>query len=179
MFGNSIRLTAIIFLSIFIYNIHCSTDLARSRVRRRVVFTKSSKFFFRFNGKLNTLPYNQVVACGYTVRMNFDLPHDVKSRFTLFKRDIHDDISNIPNDYNLENFRTAVQGLACVMKQICKTFSNLKFSETCGLFCDIGKIIMRDEGNDALFIKNFFSKCEHYEEVCQNEVPLSTTVSYD
>ncbi|CAG9858043.1 unnamed protein product [Phyllotreta striolata] len=149
----------------------CQKDLSRSRVRRRVVFTKSSKYFYRFNGKLNTLPYNQIVAFGYTVRVNFDLPHDAKSRYLFFKRDIHEEISNMPDEL-------AVQGFSCAMKHICMTFSNFQFSDSCGFFCDLGKIIMRENGTEAQFIRNFFSRCDHYMIACQHEIDETTTITY-
>ncbi|XP_072395557.1 uncharacterized protein [Diabrotica undecimpunctata] len=174
MFGNKLSFYSFLTVTVLcaIVTTSASTEIAKSRVRRRVVFTKSSKYFFRFNGKLNTVPYNQVVAFGYTVRVNYDLPHDVKSRFQFFKRDIHEDLTNIPDQF-------AVQGFSCVMKHICQTFSNFEFTETCGFFCDLGKIILRENGTEATFIKNFFSKCSHYEELCQHYEPATTTIRYD
>lgn len=35
-----------------------------------------------------------------------------------------------------------------------------------------------EEGNEANFIKNFFSKCDYYREMCQHEIDESTTVMY-
>ncbi|CAH1974901.1 unnamed protein product [Acanthoscelides obtectus] len=76
-----------------------STELVQKhRIKRKVVFTKSSKYFFRFNGKLNSLNWTQIFAFGYTVRVNFDLPHDIPRRYQFFKRDIHEDIQNIPDE---------------------------------------------------------------------------------
>ncbi|KAG5889373.1 hypothetical protein JTB14_009166 [Gonioctena quinquepunctata] len=147
-----------------------TNGVSKSRVRRRVVFTKSSKYFFRFNGKLSTLNYTTIVAFGYTVRVNWDLPHDTKNRFLFFKRDIHNDIENIPDEL--------AQGFSCALNHVCQVVSSFRKLESCGFFCEIGKIIARETGLEGNFFKSLMSRCDYYETLCPHNSPPITTVSY-
>nr|XP_023017186.1 uncharacterized protein LOC111506366 [Leptinotarsa decemlineata] len=112
-----------------------------------------------------------MIAFGYTVRMNWDLPHDTKNRFLFFKRDIHEDIDDIPD-------RLASQGFSCVLNHVCKIVSTFKEFESCGFFCEIGKIISRETGLEANFFKNLISRCDYYEKICPHHNPPVTVVSY-
>nr|CAI5851978.1 unnamed protein product [Callosobruchus analis] len=149
-----------------------STQLAaKHRIKRNVVFTKSSKYFFRFNGKLNTFNWTQIFAYGYTVRVNYDLPHDIPKRYQLFKRDIHEDIQNIPDEL-------ASQGFSCMLKHICDAYSTLSNATYCGFFCEIGKIVVSEEGMENRFFKRILDKCDHYRQRCPHHLPLSAEIDY-
>lgn len=56
-------------------------------------------FKVRFNGRENVINRTDIFAHGWGVRVNYDLPDTIQNRFKLFKRDIHNHIENIPNQY--------------------------------------------------------------------------------
>lgn len=61
-------------------------------------FNTSSLFQFRLNGKANVIPWNQIFAQGWALRINYDLPENIQKRHQFFKRDIHSDIEDIPDE---------------------------------------------------------------------------------
>lgn len=103
------------FIMVVLLCILCNSCLAdRHRVRRKVAFSKNSKFFvskllllilvpitllinqFRLNGKANSVPWVQIFAVGYAVRVNYDLPENIQKRHKFFKRDIHSELLDVP-----------------------------------------------------------------------------------
>ncbi|KAJ8938425.1 hypothetical protein NQ318_011864, partial [Aromia moschata] len=123
----------LVFFCIVHANIQ-SIHQTKHRVKRKVVFTSSSKFFFRLNGKLNTLNYTTFFATGYSLRINYDLPSTIPKRYKFFKRDIHRDITSIPDE-------SAVRQFSCVVAHFCNVMSSILMSKNCGFFCGIINII--------------------------------------
>ncbi|KAL1506078.1 hypothetical protein ABEB36_005509 [Hypothenemus hampei] len=131
----------------------------KKRVKRKVVFTKSSKFFFRVNGKENMLNYTNILAHGWGFRINYDLPSTLTQRKQFFKRDVHQDIQNVQNPL--------ISGLVnCILKRLCGILSQPYIVRNCGIFCGVVKIIMNSQGLEADFFKTFARKCQLYEERC-------------
>ncbi|CAG9772589.1 unnamed protein product [Ceutorhynchus assimilis] len=88
--------TATVILVIYlVFQVESREFSLKKRVRRTVLFTKSSKFFFRINGKDNVLNYTTLLAHGWGFRINFDLPSTLAQRHRFFKRDVHQDVENI------------------------------------------------------------------------------------
>ncbi|KAJ3666039.1 hypothetical protein Zmor_001495 [Zophobas morio] len=131
----------------------------KHRTKRKVVFSKSSKFFFRLNGKDNVLNYTEVFAHGWTIRMNYDLPESIPRRHQFFKRDVHAELDTITDESILGVY-------SCVLKYICESVANLKVADKCGMFCEIGSIIARTATMESAFFKSFIDKCDYHIDNC-------------
>ncbi|XP_050293764.1 uncharacterized protein LOC126734265 [Anthonomus grandis grandis] len=130
----------------------------KKRVRRKVLFTKSSKFFFRLNGKDNVLNYTTLIAHGWGFRINYELPSSLNQRTRFFKRDVHSEVENIQDPF-------ISKIVNCVLKQVCGVLSQ-PFAQNCGIFCGIGRIIASSQGIEADFFRTFGKKCQLYQERC-------------
>ncbi|XP_066141817.1 uncharacterized protein [Euwallacea fornicatus] len=163
--------TAALILVIFFSSLGEGTEFSiKRRVKRKVLFTKSSKFFFRLNGKENILNYTTLLAHGWGFRINYDLPSSLNQRLHFFKRDVHNDIDNIENPL----FSNMVN---CILKRVCLILSQPFMAENCGVFCGIGKIIARSQGIEADFFKTFGEKCHLYQERCSASLEKSSIFS--
>lgn len=91
---------------------------------------------FRLNGKANSVPWVTIFAVGYAVRVNYDLPENIQKRHKFFKRDIHSELLDVPHE-------SARSGISCIVKHLCETVQEIRSSEGCGFFCEIGRIISR------------------------------------
>ncbi|KAF7280671.1 uncharacterized protein LOC143195235 [Rhynchophorus ferrugineus] len=158
---------------LLVFYMLCSTQgydfSVKKRVKRKVLFTKSSKFFFRLNGKDNILTYTSLLAHGWGFRINFDLPHTLNQRRLFFKRDVHEDIENIKNP-------VASTIANCVLAKVCSVFLQIFPSNKCGVFCGIAKIVASSQGLEADFFKSFGDKCQLYRERCPADSDASSSI---
>ncbi|XP_019868265.1 uncharacterized protein LOC109597079 [Aethina tumida] len=129
------------------------------RVRRKVVFTKSSKFFFRLNGKDTVLNRSDIFAHGWAVRVNYDLPSTIPRRHQLFKRDIYSEMTSLP-------IESASEGFHCIFRHLCEMFTTVTNSQTSGFLSQIGGIITQSQGMEADFFKSFVEKCDYQTDTC-------------
>ncbi|XP_019772538.1 uncharacterized protein LOC109546148 [Dendroctonus ponderosae] len=161
----------IFVLAYLLLNVDGTEFSIKKRVKRKVVFTKSSKFFFRLNGKENILNYTTLLAHGWGFRINYDLPHTLAQRMHFFKRDIHNDIEEIQNPMlaNMVN---------CVLSKACAILSQPFVAKNCGIFCGIGKIVASSQGIEADFFKTFSGKCQLYHERCPGSFEKSSIFGF-
>ncbi|XP_030752611.1 uncharacterized protein LOC115879764 [Sitophilus oryzae] len=152
----------LLILVLILYMVFCVDSYEfslKKRVKRKVLFTKSSKFFFRLNGKDNILNYTTLLAHGWGFRISYDLPSSLNQRLRFFKRDVHSDIENINNPI-------VSKLVYCVLAQVCSIVSQSFLAENCGIFCEIAKIIASARGIEANFFKSLADKCQLYQERC-------------
>ncbi|KAF5299322.1 hypothetical protein FQA39_LY02495 [Lamprigera yunnana] len=130
---------------------YSQAEIARHRVKRKVLFSKNSKLFFRLNGKANVVPWIQILAHGWAFRVNWDLPDTTFRRHKFFKREIHNVQDNLKN----------IHGYSCVLSHICQYVNNIKISKKCGIFCEIGKIISRSQGVEVDYLYTMHDICRN------------------
>ncbi|XP_071055593.1 uncharacterized protein [Onthophagus taurus] len=150
---------SVIVLLLIIINSGFCEEKNHSRVKRKLVFNKSMRFFSRINGKDNVIKWNTFIAHGWGFRINFELPDSLPKRHRFFKRDIHNEIENVPTTWGK-------QGFACMLKYLCEITARIRSSDQCGIFCEIGILIAESTGTDASFLRSLTSNCEKYKEKC-------------
>ncbi|XP_060527186.1 uncharacterized protein LOC132702524 [Cylas formicarius] len=136
--------------------------VAKHRVRRKVLFTKSSKFFFRLNGKDNMLNYTDIWAHGWGFRINYDLPHTVPKRNQFFRRDVHSDIANLDDP-------VLAGALSCALRPFCEMLTGHRGEgDNCGVLCGIASLIERTRGTEAAFFRSFADGCRAERTACHD-----------
>ncbi|KAL3273270.1 hypothetical protein HHI36_014724 [Cryptolaemus montrouzieri] len=121
------------------------------RVKRKIAFTKNSKFFIRLNGKTNVLNITSIFAHGWSIRINYDLPDSLQKMHKIFRR-------NTDSFDGANGFPTLLSTL--VRKKLCRTFNVPLNISTCGFFCEIKRIIHRSSGSQTEFLQSFlYSEC--------------------
>ncbi|XP_017773193.1 PREDICTED: uncharacterized protein LOC108560244 [Nicrophorus vespilloides] len=154
--------TLLLVVALFSLLLLAPCEEIKHRVRRKVLFSKNSKLFFRFNVKVTILPWGILLAHAYAVRVNYELPDTIQKFYRFWKRNVHEEIeteNNIQPGY--------VHGYSCIFSMLCGFVDSVQSSRSCGMFCEMGKIIASSSGLDAEFFKSIVSKCEYYQTKCR------------
>nr|XP_015840908.1 PREDICTED: uncharacterized protein LOC107399276 [Tribolium castaneum] len=151
-------LSCLVFLSVIVASNGANSEY-KHRTKRKVVFSKSSKFFVRLNGKDNMLNYTEIFAHGWTFRINYDLPETIPKRHQFFKRDVHAELDGVADE--------SLRGVySCILKYVCERVSEVQAAPECGIFCGIGNIILSSLTAESEFFQAFVNKCEHHASNC-------------